>query len=86
MFMKITPSQALEKLKHFTNRINRLEADEYSDKKFRTSDLNRNKFEYKYVYLWHSIAVFNKNQKRATDMIAECRKAHIIATGYLTYK
>lgn len=80
---KITPSQALEKMKHFTNRIKRLQANEYSDKKFRTADLNRNEFEYKYVYLWHSIAVFNKNQERAKIIIAECRSIRLVARDYM---
>ncbi len=84
--MKITPSMALEKMRNFSNSVKRLEADEYSDKKFRTRDLNKNKFEYKYVPLWHSIAVFNKNRERASEIIAVCIALHSVAGKYLTYK
>ncbi|MGK0174060.1 MAG: hypothetical protein ACI9AT_000423 [Ulvibacter sp.] len=68
-----TPSEALEKLKGFNSRIDRLESNSYSDKKFRTQDLNKLKWELPRIRLLASIGVHNKNKQRANTIIAETR-------------
>lgn len=80
---KITPSEALSKMQNFIAKIERLQADNYTNKRFRTQDINGLKFEYKYVYLWHSIAIFNKNKERADGIITKCREMHRLASNWL---
>lgn len=73
----------LSKMQNFIAKIERLQADNYTSKRFRTQDINGLKFEYKYVYLWHSIAIFNKNKERADEIITKCREMHILASNWL---
>ena len=73
---KITPSEALSKMEGFSSRVSRIERNKYSDPRFRTRDLNRLRFEFKYVYLWHSIAFFNENKERAFNVIEKCREKY----------
>jgi len=80
---KITPSEALKKMNNFTERVGRLERNQYSDKRFRTQDLNAMRGEWRYLYLWHSIAIFNKNKDRAKEIIGECDKCYMIASNWL---
>ena len=80
----ITPSQAITKIQYFIDRIERLRLNDYSNKRFRTQDLNKLKFELKFVQLWASIAKFNKNEERSNNIINECRSSYIKAFKYLT--
>ncbi len=76
---RITPSEALVKMEGFASRVDRIEKNKYTNPRFRTMDLNKLRFEYKYVYLWHSIAFYNKNQERAMSIIERCNKRYRIA-------
>lgn len=80
---KITPSEAITKIENFSNRVERIIKNEYSDKKFLTQDINKLKFEYGRVYLWHSIAVFCKNQDRAKQVINRCKLNYRLAYKFL---
>lgn len=75
---KITPSEALEKLKLFNDRIARLESNDYSNARFRTSDLNKLKRELRTIIFYYSIAVFNKNQTRANEIVKEAHESYKI--------
>jgi hypothetical protein len=68
-----TPSQALEKLIGFINRIERLEANNYKIPRLRTEDLNKLKWEMPRISLFASIAIYNKNKERASEIIDKWR-------------
>lgn len=80
---KVTPSEAITKIQYFIDRVDRINKNEYSDKRFLTQDMNRLKFEYGRVYLWHSIAVFNKNKERAKEVIDKCKISYKLANSWL---
>lgn len=65
----IIPSKSLERLKGFCARVDRLEADNYSNIRFRTYDIERLKTELGRVVLWASIGIHNKNKERAKQII-----------------
>ena len=78
--MKLTtPSEALTKLSGFISRVERLEANNYTDKRFRTADLNKMKFEIPRMFLFASIGVHNKNKERADSIISVFREKYKIA-------
>ncbi len=79
----ITPSQCLSSLKNFSDRVERLKKSEYSDKRFRTADLNRLQNEVKKIAWLCSIAVFNKNKERSKEIIARAQVSHIEAKAIL---
>lgn len=74
-----TPSQALQKLIGFNERIKRLELNNYSNSRFRTMDLNKLKWEIPRISLFASIAVHNKNKERASMIIKKWRKNFVKA-------
>lgn len=76
---KITPSEALSCMKGFSDRVDRLQANEYMNKRFRTYDLSTLKLEVRYIIMWHSIALFNKNKERAKEIISKCAEKRLIA-------
>ena len=75
----VTPSQALTKLILFYSRVDRLEANNYSNPRFRTQDLNKLKFELQRIRLYASIAIHNKNKERAQSFISMLSSKYIIA-------
>lgn len=76
---KITPSAALIKIENFISRIDRLERNKYSNKRFRTSDLNKLKLEFNKMYLFYSIAIFNKNSEKLNKILPKYKDAYIKA-------
>lgn len=63
--LKITPSEAITKLKGFIDAMDRLEKNEYKSPASRTRDRNAVIAKFKKLQLWYSLAYFNKNQERA---------------------
>lgn len=80
---KLTPSEALQKMINFKNTVHRLEKNEYSNKRFITADKNAIKGTFKYMWLWHSIAIFNKNHERFKSEMKEIKIAYMKATNWL---
>lgn len=70
---KTTPSEALTRIVNFNSRVDRLTLDNYSDKKFRTADLNKLKSEIRHMHLLSSLGIFNKNKERAEKIIKELK-------------
>ena len=81
---KITPSESLTKMQGFIERVDRLTADEYSNKRFATYDLTKLKHEIKFVPFWYSIALFNKNKERADSIIKECKEKYKLARSFVS--
>ncbi len=65
----ITPSEALTKLVNFTDRVERIKKNEYSNNRFLTADINKLTFELRKIHLLCSIGIFNKNKERADQII-----------------
>lgn len=70
----LTPAKACIYINGFNSRIDRLIKNEYSAIKFRTYDINRLKHEIKMIHLVCSIAIFNKNEGDAFNLINEAEK------------
>jgi hypothetical protein len=75
----LTPSEALTRLVNFNSRIDRLESNEYTNKRFRTADLNKLKGEMDSIILLASIGVHNKNKERASIIVEEFKTKYRIA-------
>ncbi len=71
----IAPFQSLTKLVNFTNRVERIKKNEYSNNRFLTADINKLTFELRKIPLLCSIGVFNKNKERADQIIKEDKLA-----------
>jgi hypothetical protein len=80
---KLTPSEALQKMINFKDRVKRIEANEYTDKRFLTADQNAMRGEFRYMVLWHSIAIFNKNQNRFKEEMKDIEVAYMRSTNWL---
>lgn len=77
--MNITPSQALARLSDFSKRVDRLEANQYSNPRFRVADLNRLKASQRGFIFLCSIGVHNRNKERATEIISVAKEKFSLA-------